>query len=529
MVPTTVGVGTHKVVITEDGTAAASTGTAKTANFMLTIGLRSVTVTPATAAPGQAITISGTGFTKSGTLAASTGLTMKAGSVTTTAAVNSASISIDTLGAWNYATTMPTLAAVACSACSATIVFTATDSGGLVGVSDSAFARTARSVTLSPTTISPGGALTVTAAGFAVDTSTTGAKFTVSMTDASGGGTATTLVGTYIFPLGADGTGVGTVTLPTTTGAGTYYITVTDNAGTIHLTTALVTSGQGINTLNNSKEVSVVVPKGVLTITPLSASTGELVTLVGENFPPNTTATTLTIGTATAMPAAGILTDASGGFTAIVEVPAATAGGSLSPGSQIVLAKVGEITGTTTDFSAPNPTVSVSPTSASVEEVLKITGTGFNSLGTVTVLDLGSASALPSPAPRATRSGGLEFDVTVPLLNPGTYTVTMTNATGFSASTTFTAVAATVVAASTADDTATIFADVIANDDNLVRVWRFSNPDQSWSFYDPRPAFASANTLAKTGAGDIVWVNVTAEQTFQSGTLFPGWNLISLN
>ena len=70
---------------------------------------------------------------------------------------------------------------------------------------------------------------------------------------------------------------------------------------------------------------------------------------------------------------------------------------------------------------------------------------------------------------------------------------------------------------------------IISNDDNLVRVWRFSNADQSWSFYDPRPAFASANTLAKTGAGDIVWVNVTAEQTFQSGTLFPGWNLISLD
>ena len=70
---------------------------------------------------------------------------------------------------------------------------------------------------------------------------------------------------------------------------------------------------------------------------------------------------------------------------------------------------------------------------------------------------------------------------------------------------------------------------VIASDDNLVRVWRFSNADQSWSFYDPRPAFASANTLVKTGAGDIVWVNVTAEQEFQGATLFPGWNLISLN
>jgi hypothetical protein len=201
----------------------------------------------------------------------------------------------------------------------------------------------------------------------------------------------------------------------------------------------------------------------------------------------------------------------------------------LSPGTQIISAKVGEITGSTTDFSTPNPSVSVTPASASVEETITVTGTGFNSLGTVTVLSIGSASAIPSPAPRATRNGDITTEVLVPLLNAGAYTVTMTNGTGFSASTTFTATAAKVVAASTADDTSTVFADVIANDDSLVRVWRFSNADQSWNFYDPRPAFASANTLAKTGAGDIVWVNVTAEQSFQGGTLFPGWNLISLN
>jgi hypothetical protein len=105
----------------------------------------------------------------------------------------------------------------------------------------------------------------------------------------------------------------------------------------------------------------------------------------------------------------------------------------------------------------------------------------------------------------------------------------MANASAFSASATFTATAAKVTVASTADNTEVIFADVISNDDNLVRVWRFSNASQEWSFYDPRPAFADANTLAKTGAGDIVWVNVTAEQEFQSSTLFPGWNLISLN
>jgi hypothetical protein len=229
------------------------------------------------------------------------------------------------------------------------------------------------------------------------------------------------------------------------------------------------------------------------------------------------------------MPTGGIITDAAGGYTQIVEVPAATTGGSLTPGTQIISTTVGAITGSSTDFSTPNPTITISPAEAAVEETVTITGEGFNSLGTVTSLNIGSASALPSPAPRASRNGEITAEVTVPLLNAGSYTVTMANASAFSASATFTATAAKAVVASTADNTEVIFADVIANDDNLVRVWRFSNADQSWAFFDPRPAFAAANTLAKTGAGDIVWVNVTAEEAFQGGTLFPGWNLISLN
>jgi len=311
------------------------------------------------------------------------------------------------------------------------------------------------------------------------------------------------LVGTTTFPIGSDGTGVGTVTFPTTTSAGTKYLTVTDNAAVIY-TTALVTA-TGLNNENNTKQIKLSVPKGKITLDPVSASTGSPVTLTGENFPPNTTAATLTIGTASAMPSGGILTDANGDFTKVIEVPAATTGGSLVPGTHIVTMLVGNITGSSTDFSAPNPVVTISPGTAAVEETVTVTGIGFNSLGTVTTLDIGTASALPSPAPRASRNGDITTEVTVPLLNPGTYTVTMTNATNnFTASTTFVAIAAKVAAASTADDTETVFADVIANDDSLVRVWRFSNADQSWNFYDPRPAFASANTLAKTGAGDIV-------------------------
>jgi len=521
-VPSTVGVGTHKVVV---ATASPSAGTA---NFMLTVGLREITVTPATAAPGQAITVSGTGFGTTGQTIAAGALTMTAGSVTTAASVNPSDIiSIDNSGAWNYATTFPTLNATSCSSCAADVVFTATDNSAtpLVGVSDTAFSRTLRTISVSPTTISPGGALTVTVGGFSVDhlSSTTGATFSVQVSTATGSGYYT-LVGTYTFPLGSDGTGVGTVTLPTTADNGTRYVTVTDNAGTIHLT-----APQGANAANNSKQISIKIPKGTVSASPTAASTGQQVTLTGTGYPPNTSATILTFGTATAMPSGGITSDASGAFEAVIEVPAKTTGGSLNPGTSVIEVTIGSITGTTTTFSVPNPSITLSAASASVEDTITVTGEGFNSLGTVTTLDIGTASALPSPAPRANRSGEITADIQIPLLNPGTYTLTMANASsGFSASTTFIALAAKVVAASTADNTEVIFADVIANDDSLVRVWRFSNADQSWNFFDPRPAFSSANTLAKTGAGDIVWVNVTVEQTFQDGTLFPGWNLISL-
>jgi hypothetical protein len=523
VVPAATAAGTHEVAITDNGGSGGEA--AKTAKFDLTVELRSLTVVPATAVPGQSITISGDGYTKNGSIAADA-LTMKAGTGTTTASVNPAYISIDSTGSFSYATRFPILEATSGHGKSSTITFTATDSGSLVGESDSSFKRTTKAITLSPTTITPGGALTVTVAGFTADNGSQAgndAQFTVTL-GTSNGGSEVTLTGTSVFPIGADGTGVGTVTVPSTVSAATHYVTVTDNAATVN-----DSSSNNTATTNNSKTVSITVPKGTVTATPASVSTGNTITLTGSNFPPNTTASTMTIGGADAMPSAGILTDANGGFTKVIEVPAASTGGSLTPGTQIISVKVGEITGSSTDFSTPNPSIVLDPAEAAVEETVTITGVGFNSLGTVDTLTIGSASALPSPAPRASRNGEITTDVTVPLLNAGSYTVTMSNGTSFSASATFTATAAKAVAASTQDNTEVVFADVIANEDNLVRVWRFSNASQEWSFYDPRPEFSAANTLEKTGAGDIVWVNVTAEQSFQSGTLFPGWNLISLD
>ena len=82
--------------------------------------------------------------------------------------------------------------------------------------------------------------------------------------------------------------------------------------------------------------------------------------------------------------------------------------------------------------------------------------------------------------------------------------------------------------AATVQATVTVFADVIANNDNLVRVWRYSNATQSWAFFDPRPAFSAFNTLKWIATNDIVWVNVKVQQTFQGQTLLPDYNLISV-
>lgn len=70
-----------------------------------------------------------------------------------------------------------------------------------------------------------------------------------------------------------------------------------------------------------------------------------------------------------------------------------------------------------------------------------------------------------------------------------------------------------------------IFADLPVD---FSRVWRFENESQTWEFYDPRPAFATANTIRSAYRNDIIWVNINQVGTVRGSTLVPGWNLIIL-
>ncbi len=83
--------------------------------------------------------------------------------------------------------------------------------------------------------------------------------------------------------------------------------------------------------------------------------------------------------------------------------------------------------------------------------------------------------------------------------------------------------------ASNLNNSASATFSVLVDNGSLEIVWEFSNASKSWRFFDPSVGLLAASTLTDVTPGDIMWVNVSSEQSFQSGILFPGWNLISLD
>ena len=502
--------GTYKIVITDGGGTSAS--------FNLEIVIRVLTVIPAIAAPGQNITVSGITFTAGGKIAIG-GLTATAGGVTVP--VNSVVISISSTGAFDFATTLPIDEDFAKTGSNA-IKIKAFD-GDLEGASTSSgFSRTPRTLVLSPAIASPGRPVTVTVTGMTVDNNEDGndenAEVTISAVDADDN--PIEFSGNATFPINSDGAGSGSVTIPIGTDPQTLLFTAEDNAKDLN------DDAED----NRTATANLVVPSGSVSVDPSVASTGNFITVSGTAFPPNSTGTALTFAGASGFPSGGFTTDSNGDFSVLVEVPPSNGGGSLTPGTKIIKITIGQVEGSTTGFAVPDPTIVIDKPELSVEDTATITGTGFDSLVTATVLTMGNTVVMPSPAPRAGRNGDITAEILIPLFNPGVYVLVLETGNGFSATTTVTVLAAGSSPASTANNTEDVFADLIEAG-NLVRVWRFSNATQDWQFFDPQPAFTTVNDLLKTGPGDILWVKVNNETTFehqQGNTLVPGWNLIVL-
>jgi hypothetical protein len=195
------------------------------------------------------------------------------------------------------------------------------------------------------------------------------------------------------------------------------------------------------------------------------------------------------------------------------------------------------IPGTSTEITTsavhdvPEASIIIEPISGPPGTTISVKAEGFKTFSTVSSLQLGDIDVRPAPVPSTDQNGTFSVDILVPQLNTGAQTVKAT-VSGTTASVSFTvtetAATPTSAPASAEQDTHTVFAPVIDNDDNLVRVFRFDNATQGWAFFDPRPAFASANDLVTAAGGDILWVRVNKAQDFNGLSLFDGWNLIVL-
>jgi hypothetical protein len=519
VVPAGTVLATHKVTIT-DGSKSA------TFNLEVTTGQKDLTVTPTAASIGQFVTVSGTGFTKSVDIDAGA-LTGSGSAVLNTGTA----ISVDSAGNWSFTTRLDTIESSA-SRTSNSYTIQAVQ-GAITGKSTSSgFSRTARTLTISPTTGAPGTNVAVSGTGMTVDTGEVTATAEVTITS-----NKVALTGTFKFPVNTDGSFSGTITIPNNEVAGTVTLTATDNASVLNVS--------GVARTNRTATATLTVPTGSVTVDPVSQTTGGTVTVSGENFPPSRTASVLTIGGADAIPTGGVTTGTDGTFSVVIEVPAQVNGGSLLPGVKIIAVTIGQISGSTTTFSIPNPSFTIDPVSAQVEDIITITGTGFNALTSVSVLTIGSADVNPSPAPRASSTGELTaFTIQIPALNPGTYTVVLQTGTAFSATATFTALAAP---AATATPTAPEATAVPAEDQAAPRValadaievipglqiWSFAG--QSWSFFGAALAEGNpVNTVAEVKTHQGVWIfnpedgNVDVTIFAFTHTLFPGWNQIGL-
>ena len=384
----------------------------------------------------------------------------------------------------------------------------------VTGTNESAARYTTVEVTGAPVTVTPttgvdGQEVTISGSGFtagsSISTVTVGG---VSVTNQSSGGLATT---TALTGITADNSGNLTASflLPNNSvlrTAGDHKIIITDSGA-------------------RTGEVMVTVPGRTLSLDKDESKRGSTVNADGTGYKAKASITiaytnsgsdtAVTVGTATA--------DALGNWSGSFVVPSTAS----IPSTNTVTATAASGSSKTATHKLPGASISSDLASQSTGENFTLSGDSFPSYVSVTTLTVGGIDAKPSPAPATDGDGNFSAAVMVPGLTTGTHAISVT-AGSVTASSSIEVVSTIAAVASASTATADVFADSIAAD-NLVRVWKFDNSDQSWSFYDPRDAFADANTLANTVTGDIVWVNVTAEETFQGGTLFPGWNLISLD
>jgi hypothetical protein len=332
-----------------------------------------------------------------------------------------------------------------------------------------------------------------------------------------------------------------------------------DNAGNwsssfvIPVTSTTTTPGEHelsiTDTQGRSGSVVLSMAPRVLTMTPASGRVGTRVQIEGSGFPADNRAvgseTTSTVSieySEGAIPriVVTLTPDGSGNIRGWFTVPL----GAGIPSTNAVRATFevdDEITVTTSGVhEVPRAGITLDKESGPAGTIVTVTGQGFKRYTTVEKIHFGTLDVRSGFGLSTDGVGGFEATILVPGANTGAQAVTV-EVGDTTASATFTVsedvIVATPEPAAAPMPPADALAALVANENNLVRVWQFDAsmqneaPDFGWSLYDPRPLFADANTIEMVESGKFYWINVQNEQTAMLGgkqrTLYAGWNPVT--
>lgn len=288
-------------------------------------------------------------------------------------------------------------------------------------------------------------------------------------------------------------------------GADDYTIQITDTAG-------------------RTGTVDVTIPKRVVTISPTTSRIGSEVTVNCTGFPTGASVpVTIKYDTNTVT---STRTDSSGNcLERVIDVPADAGVGSTH--KVRLEATVGEVGGTggtvisaEADHKTPEAKVTLSAPEASRGSRITVSGANFHTFRPVRI-DIGDSNVTPSPSPDTDRDGAFSASVLVPgiALGPRNVKVTINDEV--------VVVSMKITEAPVVQTPAQVFG---ALGDALQVVWYYDSDSQTWSFYDPDPAFAAASDLTTIPSGLSSYsVQLSEAATFNGTAYKAGWVTIILD
>ena len=299
-----------------------------------------------------------------------------------------------------------------------------------------------------------------------------------------------------------------------------FDITVPETVSSGPATVKVVGSGDRIGT------ASITIAEAEITVSPTESLRGETITVSGTGFPASDLVlikyNEATVGTSNTSP--------TGTFEKEITVPARE---NINPGGKYTVEAVSQVNVTdvsdTADHNIKDPDISMDPSSATAGSSITITGSNFKGFLQVHSITIGGQNVTPVPAPSTDKWGSFTAsNIQVPQLDATRHAVKVivgaADGSDGDATEFLTVVTETVVVST---DPAEVFADLISAG-SLSRVWYLDPQSQTWSFYDPDPAFAAFNELTEVKSGETYILIITAEDTFGTKTLYPGTQFVTI-